>query len=109
MIEFGQLKQELQFIRQEIVRFKAIISSSKKDLLTAHTLLELMQELCSRLTHMKANLPSHLPRANANPSVTKVSPEQVVTESDKKNKTNQEKVCSEWEWSLCFEFFAFGY
>ncbi|XP_063605511.1 spindle and kinetochore-associated protein 1-like [Penaeus indicus] len=91
VIEFGQLKQEVQFIRQEIVRFKAIIASSKKDLLTAHTLLELMQGLCTRLTHMKTNLPSHLPRANANPTVTKVSPEQVVTDSDKKSKTNQEK------------------
>lgn len=91
VIEFGQLKQELQFIRSEIFRFKGIITSSKKDLLTAHTLLEQMQELCTRLAHMKTNLPSHLPRANANPSITKVSPEHVVADSDKKNKASQEK------------------
>ncbi|XP_042893415.1 centrosomal protein of 290 kDa-like [Penaeus japonicus] len=94
VIEFGQLKQELQSIRQEILRFRAIITNSKKDLLTARSLLDHMQELCTRLAHMKTNLPSHLPRANGNPPATKALPEQVVTDNSKKEKApanNQEK------------------
>ncbi|XP_071545992.1 SKA complex subunit 1-like [Panulirus ornatus] len=63
--ELEHLGSELQALHQDVVKYKCILSHAKKDIQASHALLEQMQQLSVRLTHMKNNLPAHLPRPTA--------------------------------------------
>lgn len=63
--EFGQLGLLLQTMSQDVTKYRAILSRAKMDMVAAQALLDQTQQLTVRLSHMKANLPSHVPNADA--------------------------------------------
>ena len=104
--EFSTLNKELQSINLEVASQKETIVQARSDLQSALALLSQIQQLSSVVSHMKENLPCHLPTAFANQPQTSAN-----TKSDKekttRGKTNvQEKVGNKYfhdEFGFTFE------
>ncbi|KAG7162572.1 Spindle and kinetochore-associated protein 1-like [Homarus americanus] len=71
------------------------MATAQKDIVTAHCLLEQMQQLSKRLTHMKTNLPVHIPNVNASPPVVPAAVSQPTTKQTNINKQNEQTYTQE--------------
>lgn len=85
IVEFVALSNELQAIRQEVLVHKETVSQARTDIAAAYALLKQVQNLSSTVTHMRKNLPSHLPTTT---STIATNP----AESTANKKSNKENV-----------------